>query len=137
MKKIIKNTLILALIGLGTNAYAEEIVNMKGKNMQQMMAQMQKMQKCLQEVDETELRQYESKIYTLEPELTALCHQGKREEAQSKAIAFGKEIASSNSIKTITLCTKDMQLNGFMPKIPDFDHLGDRHICDELPAVKK
>lgn len=137
MKKFIQNTFFLTAISLSSVAYAEDIANMNGKNMQIMMAQMQQMQQCLQQIDETELRQYENKISTLEPELTALCKQGKRDEAQTKAIAFGKDVASSDSIKTITHCTKNMQLNGFMPEIPDFDHLGDRHICEELPAAKK
>lgn len=134
MKALVKSSLILIAIGFMTSTHAEEMANMNGMNMQQMMVQMQKMQQCLQQVDEAELRQYEARINQLQPELKSLCQQGKRDEAQQKAIAFGKEIADSESIKIIKACTKNMQTNGFMPAMPDFDDLKDRHVCDE--AVK-
>ena len=120
-------------IAVSANASAQNMSGMEGMNMQQMMAQMQKMQQCLMQVDEAELRDYESRINKLEPELKSLCQSGKRDEAQQIAIKFGKEIASSNAVKTIQACTKNMQANAFMPALPDFDNLGDRHICDELP----
>jgi len=131
MKPFIKPFFLSAIIA--TSATADTMSEMEGMNMQQMMAQMNKMQQCLMQVDETELRNYESRIYKLEPELKSLCQAGKRDEAQQKAIKFGKEIASSNAIKTIQACTENMQKNSFMPTLPDFDNLGDRHICEELP----
>ena len=126
-------TMFFLTLTLSSPASAQNMSSMDGMNMQQMMAQMQKMQQCLMQVDEAELRQYEMQINKLKPELTALCQQNKRDEAQEKAITFGKQIASSNAVKTIQACTKNMQANAFMPALPDFDNLGDRHICDELP----
>ena len=64
--------------------------------------------------------------------LKSLCQQGKRDEAQRKAIEFSKEVLNSPSIQTIKECTKNMQMNGFTPEIPDFEDLENRHICDEL-----
>lgn len=125
------NTLIFTL-AISSSVQAANMSSMEGMNMQQMMAQMQKMQQCLLKVDEAELRHYESRVSKLEVELRALCQAGDREQAQEKAIAFGKEITSSKAFKTIESCTKDMQINAFMPKVPDFDNLGDRHICNEL-----
>ena len=132
MKTLLQSFVIFISIGFTSISYAEQMSNINGMNMQQMMAQMQKMQQCLLQVDEAELRQYEARINQLEPQLKSLCQQGKRDEAQNKAIAFGKEVANSSSIKIIKECTKNMQTNGFMPPLPDFDDLGDRHICDEL-----
>jgi len=129
--KLLFKTLIISLL-LTPNLQAANMSNMEGMNMQQMMLQMQKMQQCLMQVDEAELRQYEAKINRLEPELRSLCQQGKRDQAQQKAIEFGKEIAKSNAVKVIQSCTKDMQSNAFMPAMPDFDNLDGRHICDEL-----
>ena len=127
---------LLLTLTISNTASAENMSGMDGMNMQQMMAQMNKMQQCLMQVDEMELLGYQNKISKLEPEIRSLCKNGKRDEAQQKAIAFGKEIASSNAIKTIQACTKNMQESAFMPTLPDFDNLGDRHICDELPKER-
>lgn len=128
-------TTLLVTFSISTAASAQNMSGMDGMNMQQMMAQMNKMQQCLMQVDEATLRDYERRIYKLEPELKALCKAGKRDEAQQKAIKFGKEVASSDAVKTIQACTKNMQINAFMPTLPDFDNLGDRHICEELPKL--
>lgn len=129
--KILLKTLLLTL-AVSVNASDHNIAETGGINMHQMAAQMQKMQQCLMQVDESELRRYENKINKLQPELKQLCKVGKRDEAQKKAIVFGKEVAASDAIKVVQECTKNMQLNAFMPTLPDFDNLGDRHVCDEI-----
>lgn len=130
MKRLFNTLFFTAAVS--TSVQAANMSSMEGMNMQQMMAQMQKMQQCLLQVDEAELRHYESRVSKLEIELRTLCKSGDRDQAQKKAIAFGKEITNSKAFKTIESCTKDMQLNAFMPQAPDFDNLGDRHICNEL-----
>jgi len=134
MKRLLTTLLLsfASIFALTSPVSADNMSGMQGMNMQQMMAQMEKMQQCLMQVDEAELRQYEARISKLEPELRALCKAEKRDEAQKIAIKFGKEIAQSNTVKVLQSCTKDMQANSFMPQLPDFDNLGDRHICDEL-----
>lgn len=129
--KLLLKTLLLTL-AVSANASDHNIAEAGGLNMQQMAAQMQKMQQCLMQVDESELRKYEAKVNKLQPELESLCKAGKRGEAQKKAVVFGKELAASDAIKTIQACTKNMKANGFMPSLPDFDNLGDLHVCDEL-----
>lgn len=134
MKTILKA--ILVSLAFSGNVYAEHMANMpnmQGKNMQQMIQQMQKMQKCLLQVDENQLRQYEQEIAMLDAEIRSLCQQGNRDLAQQKALAFGKRFSESESFKIIQACTKDMQANGFMPTMPQFDNLEGRHVCDDLP----
>lgn len=130
MKTLLKA--LLLTLTVSANASDHNIAETGGINMHHMAAQMQKMQQCLMQVDEADLYKFENKINTLQPELKQLCKAGKRDEAQKKAITFGKEVAASDAIKVIKECTKNMQLNGFMPTFPDFDDLGDRHVCNEI-----
>jgi len=128
-------TTLFVTLSIATAASAQNMSGMDGMNMQQMMVQMNKMQQCLMQVDESTLRDYERRIYKLDPELKTLCKAGKRDEAQQKAIKFGKEVARSDAFKTIQACTKNMQANAFMPALPDFDNLDKLHICEELPKL--
>lgn len=135
MRKIFLTGLLTLTASLPV--HAENMGNMSGPNMQQMMLQMQKMQQCLMQIDEAELRRYESQIAKLEPELRGLCQQGQRDKAQAIALDFAKQIAQSESVKIIEACTKNMQANAFMPKLPDFENLDGRHVCDELKRHPK
>ncbi len=122
---------ILSLL-LSSHAFASHMVDMEGRNMQQMMLQMQKMQQCLMQVNAAEIHQYEVEISKFESKLRSLCQQGKREQAQTEALEFAKKIANSEAIKTIQACTKDMRANAFMPATPDFENLDGQHICDQF-----
>ncbi|WP_321323964.1 hypothetical protein [Thiomicrorhabdus sp.] len=132
-KNILKASLFLLIsFGMTTPSYAENMSGLDTPNMRDMIAQMNKMQECLMQVDENELLNYQSESNQLENELNTLCKQGKREEAQSKAVAFGKKITNSKAFKTIQSCTKDMEKNQFMPSPPSFDELEKYNICDQL-----
>jgi len=125
-------SLFIMALSFNVNAQTVDMPSMDGVNMQQMMQQMKKMQQCLLQVDETELRTYEAEILQLEPELRELCQANKRDLAQQKAIDFSQRISQSPSMKIIKSCTKNMQANGFMPTIPEFNDHDSRHVCDEI-----
>lgn len=136
MSYLFRTLLFTALFANLSFAYAENMSSMDNQGMQQMMKQMQKMQQCLQQVDENELRSYEAQINQLETELKALCQAGKRDEAQNKALEFGKQVEQSKAFKQIQKCTQEMQNNAFMPTFPtlktDESGKAQGHICDEL-----
>ncbi|MDX1346997.1 MAG: hypothetical protein R3189_01975 [Thiomicrorhabdus chilensis] len=136
MSNLIRTLFLTTLFAALMPAYAENMSSMNSQGMQQMMMQMQKMQQCLQQVDENELRAYENQINQLETELKALCQAGKRDEAQSKAVEFGKQINQSKAFQQIQKCTQEMQDNDFMPSFPTLktDEKGQPqgHICDEF-----
>ena len=130
MKTILLTLLVFPF--LLTSTYASNMSNLEGMNMQQMIQQMKTMQTCLLQVDESELRQYEADIAKLESQLKQLCKDGKRDLAQETAVSFGKRAAQSNAIQTIHSCTKNMQKNAFMPTLPDYSDMKNKHVCDAL-----
>lgn len=112
-------------------ASAQNYTAMNEADMQKMMQQMEKAQSCLEKVDQSKLKALEQRSKKMEMEIKSLCANGKRDEAQNKALAFGKKIANDPSIKTMMKCTDSMK--GMMPEI-SFKGLEkdsvDRHICD-------
>lgn len=132
-KNIIKTSLFLVIsFGFTAPSYAENMSGLNTPNMRDMITQMNKMQKCLLQVDENALLRYQSESNQLENELNTLCKQNKRQEAQVKAVAFGKKLISSKAFKTIKTCTEDMEKNKFMPATPNFNNLEKHNICDQL-----
>ncbi|MDG6773285.1 hypothetical protein QCB45_02990 [Thiomicrorhabdus sp. ZW0627] len=117
-------------------ALAENMSSLDNAHMQQMVHQMNKMQQCLQEIDEIELQKNQAHLNQIENELRDLCGAGKREEAQEKALEFSKEMQNSKTFTRIQACSKEMQQQGFMPKFPtlELDEQGKStgHICDQL-----
>ncbi len=112
-------------------AAAQNYQGMNEGDMQKMMEQMQKMESCMQNVDQEELKVIEKRSYQVEDEVKALCAVGKRDEAQNKAIAFGEEVAKSPALQAMRKCGEMMPR---MPKMPftdeDHDYSSD-HVCDE------
>ncbi|WP_373020302.1 hypothetical protein [Thiomicrorhabdus sp.] len=117
-------------------ANAENMSSMENVHMQQMIQQMNEMQRCLQQIDEIELQKNQENMSRLENKLRALCSDGKRDEAQTEALKFSREIQDSKIFKQIQSCTQEMQQQGFMPKLPtlEIDDQGNSqtHICDQL-----
>jgi hypothetical protein len=92
---------------------------------------MQKMQSCMQNVDQEELKALEQRSYQMEADIKSLCANGKRDEAQEKAISFGKQMATAPAIQTMRKCGEMMK--GMMPKMPFMEQDKDyssHHVCD-------
>ena len=129
MKTII-STLFLILPFV---AAAEQRPAMSDENMQQLMQQMQKMQTCMQKIDQAELSALEQRSKEFESQIKSLCGQGKRDEAQEKAILFAEEISKAPAMKILKKCSEHMQ--GAMPAMPFTDQdldFSNHHVCDEL-----
>lgn len=109
--------------------------NMTEAQMQQMMQQGLKMQECLSQIDPSAMERLSELGQSLETEITALCNAGKREQAQSKAIAFAREMASDPSVNAMKKCGEGMV--NMLPKIvaepKDYEpsDSSSRHICDD------
>jgi hypothetical protein len=104
---------------------------MNEADMQKMMQQMEQMQSCMEKIDEEQLKALEKRSNRLEREVKALCDNGKRDEAQKKAIEFGKEIAKDPSMKQMRQCGE--MVATMVPKMAFADENkpgDDHHVCD-------
>ena len=99
-----KQLTIFLLMIMPIIAFAQNYPGMSEADMQKMMQQMEKMQSCMEKIDEEQLKALEKRSNRLEHEVKALCDNGKRDEAQKKAIEFGKEIAKDPSMKQMRQC---------------------------------
>ena len=130
MKKI---GLMLFLL-LPVTVFAQQ---MSQQDMQNMMAQLQEVQACMQTIDQNELKNLETESKKFEAEVKGLCNNGKRDEAQDKAMAYSKEVINSPAMKTMRKCTENMSgaMKGMMPDLSpeklakDFSS---KHVCDEI-----
>ena len=114
-------------------AFAQNYPGMSEADMQKMMQQMEKMQSCMENVDQKKLKQIEQRSRQMEVEMKSLCANGKRDKAQKKAISFGKEMASDPTLKTMMKCGENMK--GVLPEM-SFEDLveesSDVQVCDSL-----
>ena len=125
---------ITLLLSLPALASAQNYQNMNEADMQNMMHQAQKMQACMAEIDQSEMKEFEQRANQMQARVDALCASGKRDEAQKEGIAFAREVSSNESMKKMQTCGKLMQ--GAMPGMPTTpqeaaDMTDNRHICDD------
>jgi len=93
--------------------------------------QLEKMQSCMENIDEAKLQEIERRSQQIEAEIKSLCASGKRAEAQEKAMAFGKEMAKDPTMQAMGKCGEMMK--GMMPKVPYTDQgksPSSHHVCD-------
>ena len=104
------------------------------RNMQQMdMGKIQKAMACMKNIDRSALEGLKEKGEKMKAEVDSLCKNGKRDEAQDKAMAYGKEMMSRPELMKMRECGKMMA--GMLPKMPfeDLEEMGkDRHVCDDF-----
>lgn len=117
-------------------AAAQNHPGMNEADLQNMMQRMQQMQECMEKIDPAEMKALEQRGDEFEAELNTLCAQGKRDEAQKKAIAYGKEMMENPAIKQMKECGE--LTRGMLPPDQqesfdsDFDFdFSKRHVCDE------
>ena len=109
----------------------------QGMNQQDMMAQMQEMSVCMASIDQNELKALEKDTTKFEAEMKGLCKEGKRDEAQERAIVFSKKMMNSSTLKTMQKCTEKMSAS-MKKMMPDMDpeeiakDFSNRHVCDEI-----
>ena len=125
-------TKIIILV-LPAMAGAQNFQNMSEADMQNMMQQAQKMQACMAEIDQSEMKKFEQRANQMQTKVETLCASGKRDEAQEEGIAFAREISSNESMEKMQTCSKMME--GTIPGMPTMPQNasgeGDnQHICD-------
>lgn len=96
-----------------------------------MTQKMQQVQQCMQSVDQTELARLEQRARQFEAEVKSLCRDGKRAEAQSRALQFSSKMEADVQLKQIRKCSQI--LKNAMPAMP-FSNLKEKqatqHVCD-------
>jgi len=115
---------------------AQNYQNMSEEDMQKMMQQAQKMQSCMQNIDQAKLEAIDKRSSEILANIDSLCASGKRDEAQQTAISYGKEMAKDPTMQAMRKCSEMMSgemMQGMMPKTPLMDldkDLSSRHVCD-------
>ena len=109
-------------------------MQMNEAQMQQMMQQMQGMQNCMANIDQAELEAFQHQAEEMDAEVKALCATGNRDAAMSRAMAFGKQMASSNVMQDMKKCGEGMK--NMLPNLPKMaqphdDNAKPQHICDQ------
>ncbi len=95
---------------------------------------MQKMQTCMQGVDQSQLQAFEQQASQIEAEVKSLCASGKRDAAQQQAVVFAQEVTGNPDIRKMMECGKMM--NNIMPRMPFMDQADETdksagHVCDQ------
>lgn len=130
-----KTAIIMLLLFFPVTALAQNFQGMNETDMQKMMQQMQKVQQCMENVDQSEMKDFEQRAQKTDAEIKALCAKGKRDKAQKEAIQFSKEVAKIKAIQEIKKCTEMMQgAQGVLSTMPYIDKDTDyskHHVCDQ------
>ena len=97
------------------------------------MMKMEEAMACMKNIDQSALEGLREEGEKMKAEISALCKSGEREEAQDKAMAYGKEIASRPELLEMRKCGKMME--SMMSGLP-FQHIEketkNSHICDDF-----
>lgn len=126
-----KITKYLIFLFIPFSIHAQTPPGMNEGNMQNMMQQMQKMQSCMANIDQSQLETLKQRSTQANNEINSLCANGKRDEAQEKAMAMSKEMMEDPTLQEMRKCGEMMQ--GMMPQIALMDQdrdLSNQHICD-------
>lgn len=110
-------------------------VQMDEAQMQQLMQQAQQMQTCMENIDQAEMDAFQQKSEAMETEVKALCAAGKRDAAEARAMAFGREMANSSIMQQMKQCGEGMKHR--LPNLPqaaqpeEDNDTTPHHVCDE------
>jgi hypothetical protein len=124
---------ILALL-FPLMATAQNYPGMSEGNTHNMMLQMQKMQTCMQDVDQSRLQEFEQRASKMEAEVKSLCASGKRDAAQQQAMDFGQKVAADPDMQKMVECGKMM--SSVMPQMQFMGQANEpntsvKHVCDQ------
>lgn len=108
-----------------------------GAGAQDMMAQMQEMSVCIASIDQNEMKALENDTIKFSAEMRGLCKDGKRDEAQQRAITFSKKMMGSSTLKTMQKCTDNMpaSMRNMIPNMDPAEMAKDysnHHVCDVI-----
>jgi competence protein ComGC len=118
---------VILLLLMSTLAVAKNYPGMSESDMQKI----QKMQSCMEKVDQQQLKALEQRQNQFDAEMKSLCGRGERDEAQKKAIMYEKEVMKNTAIQAMKKCSEIGK--GMMPNMPVMgQHEEDtgEHVCD-------
>lgn len=108
----------------------------QGVDMNQMMEKMAEMQKCMAQIDQSKMQQYQEESEAFGRELKNLCTAGKRDQAQNRAMDYALRIRNSTELQQVRQCMALMQGMPGMPQPRDFASLVEetkqKHVCDAM-----
>ncbi len=113
-------------------------VNAQSADQNKMMAQMMEMQQCFQSIDQSEINALQQRALELQHTIKSLCSKGQESKATQQAIAFGTEIAQSQTVKKIRQCTEKIpeimkNMPNPMAAYEDYDRdYTDVSVCEEI-----
>ena len=105
-------------------------------DVQKMMQAAQEMERCMKSLDQGALESLEQESRQFEADAKKLCQSGQRDEAQARALKFGREMAAAPGMQKMQECSETML--DLMPQFaPQLDllteeELREKHICDEF-----
>lgn len=111
---------------------AQDWGNLDQDKINQMMQQGQAVQACMAEIDQAELERVQAEGEAMLNEIRGMCSSGKRAEAQSQAIVYGKEMVDEPVVKELQAC---VGLAGMSIPAATWSQLEDTdkapaHVCD-------
>ncbi|MES9991941.1 MAG: hypothetical protein ABW098_08310 [Candidatus Thiodiazotropha sp.] len=116
---------------------AQAAPGMNEQQMQQMMLNAEKAQKCFSKFKQEDFEELEAMGKKMESDIKALCAAGKRDEAMSTAMKYSKQMHSDPKMKEIRKCGELMQgatagmPQAYMPPTEEEQEEGG-HICDDM-----
>jgi hypothetical protein len=127
-------SLLLPVTALAQNYPGMGGGGMSQSDMQNMMQRAQEMQTCMQGIDQSQLQQLEQQARQVETEVKSLCSSGQRDDAQSEAVAFAREMLDNPDIQKLMKCGE--QMSDMIPKMPFMDQANgtdasSNHVCDQ------
>ncbi len=93
---------VLLVSGLAATVVAAEQPDAAA--MQRMMEQAQAMQACLAKADQNAMTELRTRGEAMAAEMKAMCAAGKRDAAQTQALAYAREMADSPVVKSLAGC---------------------------------
>jgi hypothetical protein len=131
VEEIVKILTVILTLLFPLLVTAQNYSGMSEGDMQNMMLQMQKMQTCMQGVDQSRLQEFEQQAKKTEAEIKSLCASGKRDDAQKKAMDFGQEVAGNPDMQKMVECGKMMgSAMPYVGKASESDK-SVNHVCDQ------
>jgi len=118
---------VILLSLISTAAIAQSYPGMNEADMQKL----QKLQSCMSNVDQEQLKALEQRQNQFDAEVKALCDSGKRDKAQEKAMLFEKEMMKNPAVQAASKCSEIAK--GMMPEMPFMnqdENSSNQHVCD-------
>ncbi len=129
-----KKTIGFALLLVPLIVSAQNYDGLDDATVQQMMQQAEKMQTCMENIDQAEMDAFQKSAEQMEADVKALCAAGKRDAANARALKFGQVAASNKAMQQMKKCGEGMQ--NMIPKIAataaetSGSDAQPQHICD-------